>query len=305
MLDVRHLRILAAVADSGSMTRAAARLSYTASAVSQQMATLERQLGTPLLVRHARGVRLTEAGQLLCRYAEQVEDQLRRAEQEVRDLVELRTGRLRLGAFVSAASRLIPDAITEFRRRHPEITLSLDILDPLMAVEAVAARRLDLAVVFDYPPDPVLDFGDLVQEPLLDDPVLVALPPGHERSDADLVSVRELAAEPWIRDCSPDPMCRDMLDRFCREGGFTPTIAFEADNYLTIGRLVEAGVAVALVPGLAVDQLPADVPLRPLTPKVTRRVCVVSRPEAAPTVTRMTEVLREVTAAPRVPARAS
>lgn len=293
MLDVRHLRILAAVADSGSMTRAAARLSYTASAVSQQMAALERQLGTPLFVRHARGVRLTEAGRLLCQHAGQVDDQLRRAEQEVRDLIELRTGRLRLGAFVSASSRLIPDAITEFRHRHPEITLSLDILDPLMAVEAVAARRLDVGVVFDYPPDPVLDFGDLVQTPLLDDPVLVALPPGHDRSDAELVSVRDLAAEPWIRDCSPDPMCRDMLDRFCREGGFSPTIAFEADNYLTIGRLVEAGVAVALVPGLAVDQLPAAVAVRPLGPRVVRRVSAVHRPGSAPAVERMLEVLAE------------
>ncbi len=296
MLDLRQLRVLAAVAESGSMTRAAARLSYTASAVSQQMAALERQVGAPLLVRHARGARLTEVGRLLCEHAAAVDDRLRTAEREVRDLIELRAGRLRLGAFASAASRLIPDAITEFRSRHAEITLSLDILDPAFAVEAVTAGRLDLAVVFDYPPGPTLDVGDLTREVLLDDPVLVAVQPGHPCAGELVVSVADLSTEPWIRDCGPDPMCRDMLDRFCREGGFNPTIAFEADNYLTIGRLVEAGVAVALVPGLAADQMPEGVVLRPLAPTVTRRVSAVSRAGAAPSVAQMIAVLRTVAA---------
>ncbi|WP_161606268.1 LysR family transcriptional regulator [Microlunatus speluncae] len=292
MLDLRQLRVLSAVAESGSMTRAAERLSYTASAVSQQMAALERQVGAPLLVRHARGARLTEVGRVLREHAEAVDERLRTAEREVRDLIELRAGRLRLGAFASAASRLIPDAITEFRRRHADITLSLDILDPVFAVEAVTAGRLDLAVVFDYPPGPTLDVGDLTREVLLDDPVLVAVQPGHPCADKPVVSVAELSTEPWIRDCGPDPMCRDMLDRFCREGGFSPTIAFEADNYLTIGRLVEAGVAVALVPGLAADQMPEGVALRPLAPAVSRRVSAVFRPGATPSALQMISVLR-------------
>jgi DNA-binding transcriptional LysR family regulator len=304
MLDLRQLRVLAAVAETGSMTRAAERLSYTPSAVSQQMAALERQIGAPLLVRHARGARLTEVGRLLCDEAAAVDDRLRAAEREVRDLIELRAGRLRLGAFASAASRLIPDAITDFRAQHPEITLSLDILDPALAAEAVTSGRLDLAVVFDYPPGPTLDVGDLNQEVLLDDPVLVAVQPSHPCAGEHVVSVADLSTEPWIRDCGPDPMCRDMLDRYCREGGFTPTIAFEADNYLTIGRLVEAGVAVALVPGLAADQMPEGVILRPLAPAVSRRVSVVTRPGSVPSAAQMISVLRAA-AVDRIPAVAS
>jgi len=304
MLDLRQLRVLAAVAESGSMSRAATRLAYTPSAVSQQIAALERQVGAALFVRHARGVRLTEIGQVLCRHVVAVDDQLRLAEREVQDLIELRAGRLRLGAFVSAASRLIPDAITEFRRRHPEISLSLDILDPGAGVEAVTAGRLDLAVVFDYPPDPVLDCGELDRVTLQDDPLLVALPAGHPLADSEVITMAELAGDPWIRDCSPDPMCRDMLARACADGGFSPTIAFEADNHLTVGRLVESGVAVALVPGLAADQMPPGVRLRPFSPPVNRRISAVHRPGSAPGVTQMIKVLRAVVR-PRPERRAS
>lgn len=281
------------------MTRAADRLSYTASAVSQQMSALERQIGAPVFVRHARGVRLTEIGRVLLRHAEAVDAQLRQAEREVRDLIELRGGRLRLGAFASAASGLIPDAIAAFRRANPEFTLSLDIIDPAPAVEAVDAGRLDLAVVFDYPPSPTLDTGELIRHELTQDPVLVALRRDHPMAEAEIVSVADLADEPWIRDSGPDPMCREMLDQSCRAGGFEPNVAFEADNYPTIGRLVAAGVAVALVPWLAADQLlPQEVALRPLAQPMTRRISVVHRPGPPPAVPRMLTVLTAETSEP-------
>jgi DNA-binding transcriptional LysR family regulator len=295
MLDLRQLRILAAVAESGSMTGAAAELAYTPSAISQQMAALERAVGAPLLVRHARGVRLTAAGELLVERLGEIDNRLRGLESDVTDLVQLRSGRLRLGAFASAATRLLPPAIDSFRRRFPGITMTLDLLDPQDAVDALHGGRLDLAVIFDYPDGPRVDTGQLERHALSADRMFIALPADHPQADrTSPIGLEALRHDHWIRDCSPDPTCREVLDMLCRQAGFRPSISFESDNYLAIGRLISTGAGVAMIPGLGAEQMPEGVRLRPIRPAVARRVSVLPAPGAAPSARTMISILREV-----------
>jgi DNA-binding transcriptional LysR family regulator len=294
MLDLKQLRVLTEVARAGSMTRAAATLSYTPSAVSQQIAVLERRIGAPLLVRHARGVRLTEAGRMLVDRVARIDDQLELLERDVDDLVQLRSGRLRLASFASASSRLIPAAITRFRECYPEVMLSLDILDPEAAVDRVAAGAVDLAVIFDYPGEVEVDTRDLVRHPLPDDEIYLALPGDHRLAQQRSITIDALRSDQWIRDSGPDPICRELLDRLCSAAGFRPQVAFEGDNYLTIGRLVEAGVGVTMVPRLGVDHFPPGLAVLPLEPRVARRVTAIPAAGAGPAAAEMIKILSAV-----------
>ncbi|GAA3760986.1 DNA-binding transcriptional LysR family regulator [Spinactinospora alkalitolerans] len=296
MLEFRHLVVLHSVAEQGSMTKAAAELAFTPSAVSQQIAALERQTGTPLLIRHARGVRLTEAGRLLTEHTGALLQRLQRAETELTDLVNLRAGRLRLATFPSAGARLLPEAIGVFRREHPDVQMSLDIREPAACPALVRDGALDLAVVFDYHPGPTLPVGDLDRHRLLDDAMHVALPADHPAAAADPrhVAIAELREQPWIRDSGPDPMCREQLDHLCAAAGFRPHVAFESDDYLAVSRLVASGVGVALVPRLAADHMGPGVALREIRPRVLRRISAVTSPTTTPAVRAMLTVITDL-----------
>ena len=130
MLDVRRMRVLREVAVRGSFSAAAEALSFTQSAVSQQIAALEREAGTTLVQRSARGVRLTEAGEALVRHAEAILARLAEAEAELEAIAGLRGGRLRMAAFESAGATLMPLAIAAFRERHPAVELSMTLSEP-------------------------------------------------------------------------------------------------------------------------------------------------------------------------------
>jgi DNA-binding transcriptional LysR family regulator len=291
MLDARRLAVLAAVVAEGSMTAAAARLAMSPSAVSQQVAALERSAGAALLVRGPRGVRPTDAGRLLADHAAAVDRRLERAERDLADLVAVRAGRLRLAAFPTAGARLLPTAIGAFRARHPDVAVTLAVREPEECPAAVREGDLDLAVVFEHPGGEPLDRAGLLHRHLLDDGAAVALPPGHRLAGGTgPVSVAELREEAWVRDTGPS--CRRLLDRLCARAGFTPRIAFDSDDYATAGRLVAAGVGIALVPDLARDQVGPDLVLRPVRPRATRRVAVLTGPDPSPAARAFDDLLR-------------
>src|ERR687896_222877 len=148
MLDVRRMRVLREVAVQGSFSAAAEALSFTQSAVSQQIAALERETGTILVQRSARGVRLTEAGAALVRHADAVLARLAEAEAELEAIAGLRGGRLRMAAFESAGATLMPLAIAAFRERHPAVELSLSLSEPEDCVPLLKSGELDLAIGF-------------------------------------------------------------------------------------------------------------------------------------------------------------
>lgn len=277
MLDARRLRVLCAIADAGSVSAAAAALAYTPSAVSQQLATLEREVGVKLVHRGARGTRLTPAGLELVDHARAILTRLSAAEASLDDIAGVRGGRLRLASFPTAGAALLPAALATFRRRFPLVELTLAQANPDRAMAALRAGALDLAITADPAGDE--DHG-IEAHHLLDDPLMAVLPRAHPLAPEPAIALSRLAEETWI-DAPTGSEARRLLLLACHEAGFQPRVAFESDEYTTIQELVAAGVGVAAIPGLALRRPAAGVAVRPLapTPVVRRIVAAVHAPE--------------------------
>src|SRR5919112_1988299 len=220
MLDVRRMRVLREVAAQGSFSAAAESLSFTQSAVSQQIAALEREAGAKLVERGARGIRLTPAGQALVSHADAILSRLDDAEQELAAIAGLKGGRLRVAGFQSAGATLVPKALAEFHRRHPGVDLSATTAELDQAHELLRAGDIDVALVMDFPGQPLV-FADLETEYLLDDAYFVALPESHRLAGERHVSLSDLAEEDWINSC-PGTSCDQVVLNACRGAGFTP-----------------------------------------------------------------------------------
>jgi molybdate transport repressor ModE-like protein len=190
MLDVKRMRILKEVADRGSFSAAAEALSYTQSAVSQQIAALERETGTQLVTRGSRGIRLTEAGEALVRHADAILTRLADAEAELEAIAGLRGGRLRLAAFPTVGATLMPLAIAHFRERHPDIELTVRQLEPEDSLPLLKAGELDIALTIE--PSTSTDTEGLDINFLLDDPMFAALPLNHALARKSRVRLKDL-----------------------------------------------------------------------------------------------------------------
>jgi molybdate transport repressor ModE-like protein len=306
VLDVRRLRVLTEVARRGSLSAAAEALSYSGSAVSQQIAALEREAGTALLERRARGVVLTEAGQVLVRHAETVLAQLAAAEAELAALENLRTGRLRLASFATAGASLLPLAVDAFRARHPEIAFSIRQASPQESVELLREGALDLAITVDLDPTPA-EGVEVVH--LFGDPVKLALHRDHPLAGAEEIRLADLREETWI-DVPRLTSGGKVLARACERAGFSPRVAYESDDYTAIQELVGAGVGIALLPDLALCPPHEQVVLRSLdADRPSRDIQAATRaaPFRSAAATEMLAILRvqpprrrqAVTAAPK------
>ncbi|MCW2967647.1 MAG: LysR family transcriptional regulator [Solirubrobacteraceae bacterium] len=277
MLDVRRLRVLKEVAAKGSFSAAAESLAYTQSAVSQQIAALEREAGLQLVDRSARGVHLTDAGRVLLGHADDILRRLSDAEAELEAMAGLRGGRLRLVAFPSAGASIMPEAIARFRERHPAVEMTLGPAEPDEAVEALRAGEADVGMTIETTWAKPGDDG-VERTHLLDDPMYLVLPAGHPQAAKRNVSVRDVAEEAWILG-SADASCPDsqILMRACNAAGFEPRIAFQSDDYNAIQGFVAAGVGVCLIPDLALTNVRRDVVVRSLGPKApVRRISAIS-----------------------------
>lgn len=290
MVDARRLQLLHQVASAGSITDAARSLSYTASAVSQQISALERTTGLPLIVRLPRGVRLTEAGRVLADHGAAIERHVRQAREELETVRTLGTGRLRIAAFPSAGATLVPRLVAVFTRRHPRVEVTFEIQEPRDSLDAVRTGLLDVALIFTYPFAPGPDLSKLAVHELLADEILVAIARDHALVGRPELDVRDLADIPWL--VSTDPDCARMLHHIAAQGGFEPRTGFESDDYMTVGRLVAAGLGVALVPRLAADAMPQMVRLMPLRESLVRNIAIVSAADMSPAVSAMMAIAR-------------
>jgi molybdate transport repressor ModE-like protein len=256
-LDVGALRLLQAIAEHGTLTAAAHALDASQPAVSQHVRRLERRLGTALLDRSGRRVRLTEAGQVLATYGVAVNAAVRAAGAEVAALTGLQAGVVRLAAFPSSSATLVPKALARLRKSHPGLTVTLEEAEPPQSLASLRTGACDLAVAFAYPGVELGrdedDLAGLVSRHLLDDPTFVALPEDHPRAHQEHLDLADLASETWIAGC---PRCRGHLLAAAAGCGFTPDIAYATDDYVAVLSLVAAGLGVALLPGLA--RLTAD-----------------------------------------------
>jgi DNA-binding transcriptional LysR family regulator len=296
MLDVKRLRVLREVAAKGSFSAAAESLAYTQSAISQQIAALEREAQTKLVERSARGVRLTEAGRALVRHADVILARLADAEAELEAIAGLRGGRLRLMSFATAGATIMPRAIALFRERHPFVELSLEPAEPADALDSLRGGDCDIAMTIDAPFLNVEDDGiDRVH--VLDDPMYVVLPQNHPLAHKPRIKLEELAADPWIGGSSggcPDTL---ILLRACNAAGFEPKIAFHSDDYLAIQGFIAAGMGVSLIPDLALLAVRDDVVIRSVrgrTPERTIQAATMREGYRSPAVDAMVSVLGEV-----------
>lgn len=247
MLGTQRLRVFQQVARSGSLAGAARELSYTQPAVAHHVSELEREVGTPLVVRHGRGVRLTEAGTALAAHADAVLSRLAAAQDEVAAIAGLRAGRVRIAAYPTAAATLVPPALALLRRDHPAIQVSLQELEPPEALAGLQAGDVDLAITFGYP-EAVGEADrdrDVAITVLGDDPIDIVVPLGHTAATASRHRLSALADETWVAGCD---RCRAHLVETCRRAGFEPAIAFTTDDFVTQQALVAAGLAVAAMP---------------------------------------------------------
>jgi len=281
-LDVASLRIVRAIADAGTITGAAAAIGYSQPAVSQHVRRLERRLGIALLERSGRGVRLTEAGEVLARHGAAVTTALEAASAQVAALAGLRAGRVRLTAFPSSSATLVPAALAALRSAHPQLAITLAEAEPPESIEQVRAGSCDLAIAFDYPGTDVgrgrADLAGLVTRHLLDDTPVLALPSGHPLAGRRRVHLRDLAHEPWIAGC---PRCRGHLLQSGAACGFTPEVAYSTDDYVAVLEFVAAGLGVALLPGLvrATARRHPGVAVRPAQGTSSRSVHAVTTPD--------------------------
>ncbi len=294
MLDVRRMKVLREVANRGSFSAAAESLAYTQSAISQQIAALERETGTKLVERGARGVRLTDAGRTLVDHTDAILARLADAESELEAIAGLRGGRLRVVAFPSVASSLIPPAIARFRAAHPAVELTLRPAEPEDGMALVKAGEADIALAIEAVGDE-LAADDLERTPLLDDRMHVVLPVGHPLAERSRLKLANLSGEDWIMG-SRSGTCPDgrILLRACAAAGFEPNVAFQIDDYNAIQGFIAAGVGVSLIPDLALVTVRDDVVVRSLGPRPPHRSIVaatLSDAWASPAKAAMLEVL--------------
>jgi DNA-binding transcriptional LysR family regulator len=279
-MDLERLRVLYAVHTAGSVTGAAQALRVTTSAVSQQMARLEREAGQRLTERHGRGIRLTEAGAML---AQEAGDLLAHAEQ-----VEARlaghsgavAGTLSIAAFATAARGLLPSALHDLRSRYPDLSASLSEQEPHEAIPALSHGDVDIAVVQEWPDTALAISGSLARRDRMEDSFDVALPAGHLLADRDSVAIKELADDDWIS-WSPGQICRDWLVHTLRAHDAQPRILHTASEHPTQLALVAAGLGAALIPRLGREPAPASVRFVAIDPSPVRRIYALWRASTA------------------------
>jgi DNA-binding transcriptional LysR family regulator len=301
MLDVRRMQMLRAVVTSGSVTSAAGNLGYSPSAVSQQLAVLEREAGVPLLERVGRGVQPTAAGRLLTEHAEIISKNLVEAETALKDLREGRTGRLSVRYFATAGVALVPPSIVRLRREHPGLQVDLKLVDPDDPLPEVEAGNADVAIIVHPRPD--LPSGTVQLIHLLQDPLRAVLPRGHRLAAKRVLDLADLAEEPWVNSEGLTGPCAEVVRNACAAAGFSPHVVVEAKDYATSQGFVAAGLGVTLIPRLGLDTAHSGVIVRRVRrPEPVREIYAAVRQANAENVavraflTALTEVAASVTA---------
>lgn len=299
MLDVRRLRLLRELAHRGTIAAVADALSFTPSAVSQQLSALEREAGLPLLERSGRRVVLTPAGRNLVRHAEAVLEQLERAAAELAGARQGLSGPLRIGTFASAGRTMIPAALIALARQHPGLEPMVSEIDPADVADALRAGDLEVALIHEYDFSAARPEPGLETEALCTEAMFLAWPAlADSAAVADIGEVTAEAADigrwrdwPWIT-ASPGTLCQQMTVRACQAAGFTPRARHRVDDFSTTLALVAADQGVALVPQLGLVDLPPGVMLTRLPLSRRTKVAYRSGADRHPAVAAITTALR-------------
>jgi len=240
MLNLVHLKVLAAVARHGSVTEAARELHYSQPSVSHHLSRLEATAGVKLVQRVGRGIRLTPEGQLLANRATEIVGRVDAATSELAAQVGLRTGRVRLAANASVLSTIVPKAAASLTETHPGLEVSVIDRHPVEALQMLRQGEVDVALVFRHAHAPLEDEGFRMVH-VADDPIYLV----SRRPDDSIANHRHSA---WIGGCE---RCQRELTAVCRQYGFAPRIRSVCDDMVVVQALVAAGTGVTTLPGLA------------------------------------------------------
>ncbi|MEV5510738.1 LysR family transcriptional regulator [Streptomyces orinoci] len=274
MIDVQRLRTLREVARHGSFNKAAAALLLTPSAVSQQIAALERSLGTEVVRRSTRGVTLTDPGRLLVETAETVDAELSQARRRI-DRLAMGSPALTVATFGSGGRRLLPPALTRFVADHPGVELTVLHREPEHSLPLVREGGADLALAYHFDgPLPVRT--GLEWTPLVDDPLSAVLPSGHRLAGRESLEMGELFGERWVLGCMKT---QAFLERYAALAGRELRIASATTDYFFAQTLVAAGVGVSLIPSVALAPSTAGLAVVPITPPRPARYIGVATPD--------------------------
>ncbi|MFI1385589.1 LysR substrate-binding domain-containing protein [Embleya sp. NPDC020886] len=302
MLDVRRLRLLRELSLRGTIAAVAEALAFTPSAVSQQLATLEREAGVPLLERTGRRVTLTPAGRNLVRHAEAVLAHLEQAAAELADTRRGLAGPLRIGTFPTATRTIVPTVLADLGERHPGLEPMVLEIDPAGVADALRAGELDVALIHEYDFVPPTDEPGLAVRPLCVEAMYLASTAPAPTPGAVASVLAHWRDSPWITATS-GTMCHAMTIRACQAAGFTPRVHHQVDDFATVLTLVAAGRGVAVVPQLGITDPPPEVHLTRLPIRRRTRIAFRDGAAAHPAVVAAVEALR--TAVPGTLARAS
>ncbi|MDN3354070.1 LysR family transcriptional regulator [Actinomadura sp. DC4] len=276
-MDVRRLRIFSTVVEHGSVTAAAKALFMTPSAVSQQLALLERQLGLALVTRGPRGVEPTGAGRLLAERSVTLLAGVARLEHEMRDLG---AARVRLAVFPAAGADLVPRVVRACRRRFPDVRVELRSVPAADMASRLRDGSVHLGLVWDYDFAPRTFAADLERIPLGDDPLYVLFPADHPLAAERRVRLADLAGERWVVRGHRPPY-DEAFAEMCRLSGFKPDVGFVTEDYQAAQGMVAAGIGISAVPRMSLASRRPDVVAVPMAgPARCRRIAVLRAPGA-------------------------
>ncbi|MQA97712.1 MAG: LysR family transcriptional regulator [Streptosporangiales bacterium] len=301
LLNVERLRALSAVAAHGTISEAARALHMTHSAVSQQLAKLEREAGHPLLEPNGRSVRLTHAGRVLLTHAEQILDRLAAARTDLADLHAEVIGPLCVGAVGSAVRTLLPDALVTLTEAHPRLTPTVCDGEVIDLMPRLLTGELDLLIIESWDNRPVAIPQGVTLRTLIREPADIALPDAHPLAGRETIDLAELPDTPWSS-CPPGTESHEALVQALRDNGTEPAVRYTLADYSTQLTLVARGLAAALVPVSGRNPAPPGVTFIPVRPTLHRELQLAWRPQTATAPTRaciavLTEALEPTAAA--------
>lgn len=298
-MELRRLRLLAELDRRGTIAAVAGALSFSPSSVSAQLAELEREAGTALLLRAGRNVQLTPAGRRLAGHAREAlaADEAVRA--EIGGITDRPAGRIRVAVVQTAALALVPPVLDMLAKQSPDLRIEVVGRETVPALEELRARSLDLVVGIDYEPVPVPVYREVHRADLLEEDVLVAVPARSRLRRDAAVDIRTLENRAWAAGPRGDGHSAAIEYVCARLGGFAPDIRHRTDDALILRALVSSGQAVTLLPALIGTATP-QVAVRPLNgTRLTRTIFTAARDSGkdSPAVTTVRDALKEASAA--------
>lgn len=275
-MDLARLRALRELSKRKTMAAVAEALFLSASAVSQQISQLEDEVGMKLVERRGRGVHLTVAGERLVAHAERIIGILEEAKTDLSELKKIIAGDLRIAAFPSVASSLIPRAMRAMQQQHPRLNILVNAMEPNEGLSALRAWQTDIAIVDDMTVDAGHTDANVDQVYLCTDHLFAIIPADHRLAGEQTITIGQLRHDRWALDLASNNYS-NVIVRLCREAGYEPMVNGTCNGFEVVVALIEAGCSVSVMPGLRVKSYSGNVAVKPIVPRMERQIYAAMR----------------------------